>query len=197
MRLTKWFNEFYGFPVRLNHLLRCISPYLEDVEKVLDLGASSGRLAKELSRIRPHAHFSCLDVYVPEKTFIPVQRYDGRQIPFPDSFFDCVMIVDVLHHDEDPEAILREAKRVSKKYILIKDHYWETRADFLLLCYADYIGNKPYGIPLPYNFLKLPDWNNLIGKTQLTVSKSEQFRYTPIDICKHVIFLLEKQKPNS
>ncbi|MFH1712795.1 MAG: methyltransferase domain-containing protein [Candidatus Jacksonbacteria bacterium] len=91
------------------------------------------------------------DVHIQPKTFIPIIQYDGKKLPFPDESFDAVILVDVLHHDEHPEIILEEAKRVAKKFILVKDHYWENNLDFQLIKFADYFGNKPYGIKLPYN----------------------------------------------
>ena len=192
LNMIKLFNEKIGFPLRWKYLVSRLSPYLNDVNKVLDLGASCGRLANELSKKHPKIDFVGVDTHVQPKTFIPIKEYDGKKLPFPDNSFDCVIIIDVLHHDENPEIILKEAKRVSKKYILVKDHFWNNKLDFLLLKYADYFGNKPYGVKLPYNFFKISDWNNIIRKVNLKITKSEKFRYNFIDPCKHIIFLLQK-----
>ncbi|MCA9371997.1 class I SAM-dependent methyltransferase [Candidatus Woesebacteria bacterium] len=124
LTIIKWINENIVFPLRWNYLVAYLSPYLQNATDVLDLGASCGRLANELSKKFPKIHFVGVDTHVQPKTFIPIKKYDGKKIPFPDNSFDCVMIIDVLHHDKNPEHILKEAKRVSRKYILIKDHYW-------------------------------------------------------------------------
>jgi SAM-dependent methyltransferase len=192
LNLMKLFNEKIGFPLRWKYLVAYLSPYLRNSKKVLDLGASCGRLANELSKKLPNIDFVGVDTYVQPKTFIPIKRYNGKEIPFPDNSFDCVIIIDVLHHDENPTVILKEARRVSKKYILIKDHFWNNKLDFLLLKYADYIGNKPYGVALPYNFLRISDWKSMIKETNLKITKSLKFRYNIIDPCKHIIYLLEK-----
>lgn len=192
LNLIKFVNENILFPLRWKYLVKFLSPYIKSSKKVLDLGASCGRLANEISKKLPYINFVGIDTHVQPKTFIPIKKYDGKRIPFPDNSFDCVMIIDVLHHDKNPKIILKEARRVSKKYVLVKDHFWNNKTDFLLLKYVDYIGNKPYGVALPYNFLRIIEWENLIEEANLKISKSQKFRYNIFDPCKHIIFLLEK-----
>jgi SAM-dependent methyltransferase len=191
LSLIKQFNEKIGFPLRCKYLVYHLFPYLQNVNKVLDLGSAEGRLVKELSKKLPNLDFVGIDLHS-SRTFIHVKKYDGKKIPFPDNSFDCVMIIDVLHHIEHPEEILQEVRRVSKKYVLIKDHYWKNKIDFLILKHADYIGNKPYGIALPYNFLRISDWRKIIKKTNFKISKSEKFKFNFFDPCNHIIYLLEK-----
>jgi hypothetical protein len=100
------------------------------------------------------------------------------------------MLVDVLHHDENPQDLLKEANRVSKGTVLVKDHYWQTRLDVILLRWADDIGNKPYGVSLPYTFLSLAQWRRLIARTGLRVVRSARFRFNALDPCKNVLFEL-------
>lgn len=190
--LMKWFNENIGFPFRWRCLVRYLSPYLWDSKNVLDFGASCGRLANELSKKLPNINFIGVDTHVQPKTFIPIHKYDWNIIPFNDDSFDCVMIIDVLHHDQNPINILKEAKRVTKKYILIKDHYWNNRLDFLILKYFDYFGNKPYWVALPYNFFKITEWENIIKRIDMKIVKSQIFNFGMIDPSKHIIYLIEK-----
>ena len=191
-KLFRLFNEKIGFPLRWRYLVQRLRPYLKNSKNVLDLGSSCGRLANELSKKLPQIDFIGVDTHVQSKTYIQIKKYDGKKLPFPDNSFDCVMIIDVLHHNKYPEIILREAKRVSKSFILIKDHYYKNKFDFMLLKYADYVGNKPYGIKLPYNFLTTDEWQNLIRNLNLKIIKSEKFRYNNVDPCKHIIFFLQK-----
>jgi SAM-dependent methyltransferase len=190
--LIKLFDENITFPLRWKCLINHLYPYLTNVNKVLDLGASCGRLACKLSERLPQIDFVGIDSHVQTQTYIPILKYNGSEIPYPDHYFDCVMMVDIIHHAEHPDIILKEAKRVTKKYILIKDHYWINELDLVLLKFADYIGNKPYGVNLPYNFLKIADWTGLTTNLNLKTIDIKKFRCNMVDPCRHIILHLEK-----
>ncbi len=53
------------------------------------------------------------------KSLVEVQSFDGYKIPYPDGFFDLVILAHVLEHVEHERMLLRELKRVAK-YILIE-----------------------------------------------------------------------------
>lgn len=190
--LIKRYNEAIGNKFRLNHLVQIITPLLKDKTTVLDLGAFDGKLASLIRDRLFKTKFIGVDVLVPSKTYIPVKKYDGRALPFPDNSFDTVITVDVLHHTTQPEIVLKEAKRVTKKYIIVKDHYRKNFWDVCLLRYADYIGNKPYGVSLPYHFLKISEWGTLFKKVGLKVESTKLFRYSFFDPYKQVLFVLSK-----
>lgn len=187
-------NKSFLFPIRTKYLTDRLASYLGESNNILDLGSSDGKLASQLQKRISRAKFIGIDTNVQPKTHIKIIKYDGLKIPFSDNFFDTVMIVDVLHHDIDYKKIINEAKRVTKKYILIKDHYFENKIDFITLKVADYLGNKPYGISLPFNYYKVSQWQKLFNKIGVTIVKTEKFRYNFLDPCKHIIFLLVLDK---
>ena len=55
------------------------------------------------------------------ETHVPVTPFDGEHLPFADGSFDAVILVDVLHHASDPLALMREALRVSRGLLVVKD----------------------------------------------------------------------------
>lgn len=173
------------------HLLKHIS----DHQSVLDLGAGDGRIAQALLRERPGLSITGVDVGVRTGAAIPVLAYDGQRLPFADRSFDLVLLIDMLHHTEEPERVLGEACRVARRTILIKDHYWERRWDWWLLAISDYLGNKAYDVPLPYTFLRMEAWEHLLRATGLTVVSMDRFRFSAIDRCKQVVFLVEPASP--
>jgi len=184
-------DERVLFPKRFEYLENKLAPYLEGYNRVLDLGAGCGRLSKRLQD-KTGIEFIGADKHIQKETAIPVIEYDGKNLPFADNSFDCVMIIDTLHHDKDMSTILKEAKRVSREGILIKDHYYKNSLGFAVLSVADYIGNIPYGVDIPYNFLTMKEWTELFEKNGLKINKQEQFRFKKIDPTKQVIFQLNK-----
>lgn len=72
--------------------------------------------------------------------------------------FDIVLFVDVLHHTDAPLDLLREASRVARRGILIKDHLAEGLFARATLRLMDWVGNAPHGIRLPYNYWTRQEW---------------------------------------
>lgn len=188
---TKTFNEKILSPWRWKLLKKHLSPYFGKSKTILDIGSGDGGLANEIQK-EHRVKITGVDPHPQSKTFIPVIAFDGKTLPFADETFEMTMISDVLHHDKNPQMILREAKRVSKKYILIKDHYWTNSIDFSLLKWTDYLGNASYGVNLPYNYLTMVGWKKLFETNNLRIIEQKMFRYNVFDPCRHVIFLLEK-----
>jgi len=69
---------------------------------------------------RRGASIQGIDIFLRPRLQIPVLKYDGVHIPHPDQSFDAVIFLDVLHHTTDPMSLLREACRVSRKYIIMR-----------------------------------------------------------------------------
>lgn len=188
--LIRW-DRFASARSRLRHLPPRLLAHIGDAETLLDLGAGDGRLAQALMKGRPGLLITGVDVCARAEAAIPVLRYDGHRLPFADNSFDLVLLIDILHHTEDPAQVLAEASRVARRALLIKDHYWENRWDHWLLSVSDYLGNRAYEVPLPYAFLRLEEWAHLFRASGLTVISMDRFRFSAIDRCKQVVFLVE------
>jgi len=125
---------------------------------ILDIGAGSGALASALMDRRPELVLSGVDVLVRPQPLIPVTSYDGHTLPFADAAFDYALLVDVLHHTDEPAALLREAARVARNGVLIKDHVVHQALDRPTLRMMDWVGNRGHGVVLPYNYLTPAQW---------------------------------------
>jgi SAM-dependent methyltransferase len=178
------------FPYRYVQLTERIAPLLDDVADVLDVGTGDGHLAHYLKEASG-CHVTGLDVCLQPHSYIDVHHYDGRTFPFDDNAFDCVLMIDMLHHTEDIEQMLAEACRVARRFVLIKDHFWETRFDMVTLHVADYLGNIPYGVPLPYNYLRLEEWQSLFERHNLDELNRSTFKYMPLEPAQHIMTKLQ------
>jgi SAM-dependent methyltransferase len=99
-----------------------------------------------------------IDVFVRPVTQVPVTAFDGETVPYPDGSFDVVTMVDVLHHTDDPLVLLKEAARVARVGVVLKDHLAENGVDRGLLRFMDWVGNKGAGVVLPYNYWSEAQW---------------------------------------
>jgi SAM-dependent methyltransferase len=139
---------------------------------VLDVGCGDGEIAWLLNQQRPDLKISGVDVLVREKTRVPVTHFDGRTLPFSNNAFDVVTFVDVLHHCDHPAELLAEARRVARDGIIIKDHSLQGLGAMRTLRFMDGVGNRRYGVALPYNYLRPNEWTQKFDELQLTVEQN-------------------------
>lgn len=141
--------------------------------QVLDVGTGDGRIAAALAAARPDLRIEGLDVLVRPDAAIPVSGFDGRTIPKAARSVDVVTLFDVLHHADDPEALLAEAARVARRCVILKDHIangWIARA---ILAFMDDVGNRRYGVALPHHYLSAGQWSSAIARLGLTRAQWE------------------------
>lgn len=127
---------------------------------VLDVGCGGGVISSLIMDSRSGLTIEGIDVLARPTCAIPMQVYDGERYPYPDNSFDVVMFTDVLHHTPDPVALLEEAARVARRAILIKDHLCDSAMAKRILSFMDWVGNRPHGVVLPYNYLSTDQWNS-------------------------------------
>tara|TARA_R110002095_G_scaffold1432_3_gene7382 strand:- start:20078 stop:20698 length:621 start_codon:yes stop_codon:yes gene_type:complete len=158
---------------RVESLTRHLAPLLPPDGLVLDIGCGDGLLGSCLAESNPSLKLKGLDVLVRSDTRIPVTAFDGTTIPFENNSVDSVLLIDVLHHTVDPTVILKEAKRVARKSILIKDHTRNGLFARSTLRFMDWVGNASYGVALPYNYLSYEEWQQMFSTLNLEVTDWE------------------------
>jgi SAM-dependent methyltransferase len=157
---------------RLEVLTGLLLPHLRDGDAVLDVGCGSGQLGFQLmqqaTRKKDHVRVSGLERFPRGGEPIPVTRYDGGRFPFPDKTFDMVIVADVLHHENDPDALLRECVRTSKRFLVIKDHQLAGPLARVRVSFIDWAANAPYGVECLYRYNTPTEWDSIFRKHQLT-----------------------------
>lgn len=169
MNLLEWVHSLGVHERRIGVLARALVELLPQDARLLDVGCGDGQLAVLIHKMRPDVTVEGLDVLVRPHTAIPVTRYDGHTLPFPDDSFDAVMMVDVLHHAEDATAVLAEARRVARQVVLIKDHLRDGLLANDTLRFMDWVGNARHGVALPYNYWSEREWRAAFERVGLSV----------------------------
>jgi SAM-dependent methyltransferase len=187
---------------RVNVLARALAEQIPAGASVLDVGCGSGEVASLILQERPDIHIQGVEVLVRPDCKIPVQKYDGTHLPFSEASFDVSMCIDVLHHTDDVAASLGELARVSRRFLLLKDHLSENRLDFLILKAMDWVGNRPQGVVLPYRYQSEEAWDGQFKELGLEkVTWVTNIPLYPIPVRwiagrkLHFISLLKKNKP--
>lgn len=168
--------------------------------RILDVGCGSGELLLQLQRLHPHIECSGVDVLVRPDTYIPVMQFDGLKLPYEDNAFDCVLLIDVLHHVDEQKTLLAECMRVANQCVLIKDHVCESWWDNLTLKGMDWVGNKSHNVSLPYLYLSESQWAKIysdvgarVGQRQSKLNLYPQPFSAIFDRKLHFISRLEHQ----
>ena len=156
------------FDRRTRVLARHLAELIPADAAVLDVGCGDGTISSMIAVARPDVSIRGVDVLLRPETRIPVELFDGTTLPAADKSVDVVMFVDVLHHTEDPMVLLREAARVARKRVLIKDHTMDGPLAGARLRFMDWVGNAPHGVVLPYNYWPEAKWRAAFQALGLT-----------------------------
>ncbi len=148
--------------------------FIPDRASVLDIGCGNGQIGLYLKQKNPSITIQGLEVLPRPNCLIECKKFDGLSIPLENSSADVCVLADVLHHTLYAKELLEEACRVSRKYVLIKDHLCENQLDFITLKIMDWIGNRPHGVKLVYNFLSHARWLEYFAFCRLTVVEWSQ-----------------------
>ena len=152
---------------RVDRLVDLLEKIIPPAAAVLDVGCGDGHLAALLADRRPDIVIEGVDVLKREKTWIPVRVFDGKTISHESGSVDVVMLIDVLHHVHEPLQLLREAVRVSRKAIVLKDHLSDGWFAGPTLRLMDRIGNARYGVEVPGNYWRMSQWESTFGALAL------------------------------
>jgi ubiquinone/menaquinone biosynthesis C-methylase UbiE len=185
--------------LREDEVGRRLAPHLAPGMTVLDLGAGTGRMARWLARrvgIRPTlADVTEFDNRVPAGPFLRME--DPFRVPAEDASFDAVMMLFVLHHVErweDQERLLREARRLTRRRILVIEDTPTSGLDRAFNVAWDWLLNLRHGVPTPFTFRTVEGWREVFDRVGLAVRHVETYRarWPSLLTYHHSLFALER-----
>ncbi len=154
----------------LSHHLAELIP--GDAASVLDIGCGDGLIDQAIKARRADLAIEGIDLFPRPEALIPVRPFDGQVIPFDDKTFDAVMLVDVLHHAANAASLLREATRVARKYVVIKDVYGDGVVGPLILRFMDLVGNAGHSFAWTVDYWPRLRWQQTFSDLQLSVTEN-------------------------
>ncbi len=132
--------------VRGDELVERFVGLIQPGQSVLDIGSGTCNIV-EILRARG---IDVTPLDVKNLSFVDSIKpilYDGRTIPFPDDRFDVGLLITVLHHTPDPEAVVREAMRVCKRLIIIEDIYTSRPHKYVTFAMDSLLNAEFFGHP--------------------------------------------------
>ncbi|MDP2874124.1 MAG: class I SAM-dependent methyltransferase [bacterium] len=177
--------------IRAALLGRLIANYLPNRATVLDIGCGNMLLAKDLVR-RKKITVQGVDVLDMNLTHLPHQLFDGQHLPFPDKSFDVSLLIGVLHHAHNQEALLQEAKRVAKATVIVFEDIYDTTWQKSWVRIRDVLGNvlEEPKMNFALTFHSDQEWEEIFRSHQLLVNKKRLLWNLP-KLTKHALYVLK------
>ncbi len=137
----------------------------------LSIGCGEGKIERLLEK-SSGARIEGVEVTDYREKRIRTTLFDGKRLPFRRNSFDTSMFIYSLHHSTNIEQLVAEAARVTRKWVLILDHTYTNGVSRALLKAYDWTVNFPYRMPIPFNFLMIPEWKGVFERHGLRIGES-------------------------
>jgi len=178
---------------RAKRISKLLKKFIKKGEYILDVGSGNATILKQIKEDY-NTKVQGIDIIKYNEAEVPFKLFDGKTIPFKDRLFDKVLIIETLHHCDNPINILKEAVRVSKNKIIILEDVYINYLHKRIMYGYDYLMNFRHSVNTPFNFKKEKEWIDIFKKFNLNVIENLDYKgrwYSPM---KSRVFILGKQK---
>jgi len=156
-------------------------------DRLIEIGSGPGSV---LSVFRDKGH-TVFGLDIRDSGFEPRLRptlYDGNIMPYDDDSFDTALLLTMLHHTPDPDAILQEASRIARRLIIIEDVY-ETAWQGRLTKVTDSITNLEF-IGHPHSNRSDAQWRESFDRMGLTLR--HRAIYPIFHLFRQAVYVVER-----
>ena len=161
-----------GLDRRAEAMVSLIKGFIPSGSRVLDIGGGWGFYVEPLRQAR-NCDVTVLDVVNPGFRKAPVVLYEGEKVPFPDRSFDISLLVTMLHHVPHPEKVLLEAKRVTRRAVIVVEDLYRTLAGRWWTILRDRIYNLEF-VGHPCQFRKKDEWSRCFRDLGFGLQSAEE-----------------------
>ena len=174
---------------RDNWALKHLNGWIRKNDRILDLGAANSCLGQLLEK-NYNCHAISLEVtQYQTQNRLPLVIFNGRDIPFKDNSFDIVLILFVLHHAEEPAQVLKEAKRICRRSVIVFEDYIESWHDLLHFRIFHDLLEWYTALAAPQHELNMEQWSQLAKETGFKeMCKKRVKRSMGIISPRHVVY---------
>ena len=173
---------------RANIKLARLWNWIRPSESILDIGPGNGAVVK--AWIEQGNVVEPLDV-VDKSLFKEVRPtlYRGKVMPYADSSYDTAILLTMLHHCPDPDAVLREAVRVSRTRVIVMEDVYRGALMEKLTWWMDSLVNMEW-TGHPHSNKSEEQWEALFSDLGLRILSRRRdrvlgiFRQTTWDLVK-------------
>jgi len=130
----------------ISDLIELFRPHIEGIDSVLDVGTGTSIPVHIFAEKFPKIRYYTVDVAdIRKRKKLPFVIYDGKNLPFDNLEFDVSILNETLHHCEDPETVIIEARRVAKSIYVI-EHFPNPNTDIKELVKTEFDALKNFDI---------------------------------------------------
>src|SRR5215467_8968123 len=99
--IRRWHHMFV-FRQRTRVLAELLATQIPKSASVLDIGCGDGTIGSLIAQSRPDISIQGVEFMVRPGCKIACRSFDGLNLPYPGASFDLCLLVDVLHHTQNP-----------------------------------------------------------------------------------------------
>lgn len=123
------YDALHGIEPEHTVALELSWPLLLQISSVLDVGCGTGRSLQWVNNTDPNVTLAGIE---PSNGMLELARKSlpkasltqgsGEHLPYDDDAFDVAIATGIMHHVDDPTAVISEMFRVAKNAVIISDH---------------------------------------------------------------------------